>query len=533
MRMKQWLLLPVLLWITLVTGQHSNIQIQESKIYKLTTARVQNDFMMPDGQGGFISIASKRSGFLVNPLIFEAYATQYDQNLNQVKTKTFKLNKGSVKGAIKGAFVQDGQLILLKMETNFRKKYYAFKRIRGNINTGEVNEKEFFRLNFIYPKNEVNLFINPGSLYSQKLKYYTDVNFFNPKMFFIFSKNNRFFSIIYRDKTTNTAIYHIQVFNSNFEPVYQQEIRPNVLPELFYINDLKISDGTGTVYLAGQIFKTDPLKKNRLINTDNTKEFVIYQINKTGVENYRLKPKKVIEKLHLALGKELVAYGFYRHKYLNLNDIDGFYRLNLTLDLAMINESYQAFEHQLVTVSHKKSIKKTKNHSVIVRNHFLLEDGSLIVNAEDLYVPLLMKKEDREENVREIAGDLFSIKISSNGAIQYAVKIYKKQVVKPRLALHSFFSTYINDKNYIIFTDSPLEKPKDDVPFYLLKKELNNLNMVVISNNGTVQKSVIKKYKRGNKFRFMPIEGVMTNPDTAIIPAKDHLYIKFSKLIFN
>ncbi len=529
--MKKLLILQALLWAGLAVAQTTGIKIKASPTYKLTTARVQNDFMIPDQQGGFITIASKRSGFLVDPLIFEAYATQYDKKLKPVKTKTFKLNKGSVKGAIKGAFVHSGQLFLLNMDINYRKKYYAFKKITGHIDNGQIEEKEFFRLNFLYPKTEVNLFVNPGSLYYQKLKYYTDVNFFNPKMFFVFSDNNKYFAIVYRDKQP-VAKYHINVFNQNFEPVFQQDISGGVSSDLFYINDIKVAGDTGTVFVIGQIYKTDPLRKKRLMNTDNTKEFIIYRASKNMVDTYRLKPQKVIEKLYLALGDDLTVYGFYRHKYLNLNDVDGFYRLNMTKKLAMLNQSYQSFEKQMVSVSEKKRIKKTKNHSIIVRNSFLLSDGTLIINAEDLYVPLMMKKEDREENVREIAGDIFSIKIAPEGQILWAVKIYKKQLVKPRLALHSFFSALINGKNYIVFTDSPMEKASKEVPFYLLKKELYNLNAVVISNDGMVSKQLVKKYKRGDKFRFMPIEAIMVSPVSAIIPAKDHLYTKFYKLQF-
>ena len=166
---------------------------------------------------------------------------------------------------------------------------------------------------------------------------------------------------------------------------------------------------------------------------------------------------------------------------------------------------------------------------MVVRQSFLLPNGDMIVNAEDLYVPLMMKKEDREENIREIVGDLFTVKVSKNGQIIWIKKIYKKQVVKPRLALHSFFGTYLNGQEYLFFTDSPLEKPANNKPFYLKGSEKKNLNLVKISNGGDIYKSVLYRPKR-SKFRFMPIEGTMIGPKTAIIPSKDHLYIKFFKI---
>jgi len=529
--MKQTILLVSFILTTLTFAQQQDITIKESKVYKMTTARVQNDYILPDDEGGFITISSKRSGFLVNPLVFEAYATRYDQNMNLIKTKTFKLNKGSIKGNIKGAFVHKQHLYLINMEQNLRKRYYSFKKIDGDIDNGTVSSQEFFHLDFVYPKNDVNLFINPGSLYYQKLQYYSDVNFFNPKIFIRFSKNNRFFTIVYRDLKDEPAIYHIVVFNNEFQPVFKQQITYSTSSKLFFINDLKVDDANGTVYLATQVFQNNPLKKRRLLNTDNTRNFIIYRIANTGVSSYKIKPKKVMEKLQLQLDDNLYVYGFFRNRYLDLNNIDGFYRLNLTKDLAVLNSSYQNFKESPVAVGSRKGIKKTKNHTMVVHQSFLLPNGDMIVNAEDLYIPLMMKKEDREENIREIVGDLFSVKVAKNGQIIWIKKIYKKQVVKPRLALHSFFGTYLNGREFLFFTDSPLEKPTNNEPFYLKGSERKNLNLVKISDDGDLQKSVLYQPKR-SKFRFMPIEGTMVSSKSAIIPAKDHLYIKFFKLTF-
>ena len=527
--MKRTIILLSFIITTYAFAQHQAVDIKESKVFKMTTARVQNDYILPDGQGGFITISSKRSGFLVNPLVFEAYATRYDQNMNLVKTKTFKLNKGSIKGNIKGAFVHNHHLFLINMEQNLRKRYYSFKKIDGDIKAGTATNKEFFHLDFVYPKNEVNLFVNPGSLYYQKLQYYSDVNFFNPKIFIRFSENNHFFTIVYRDLKEEPVTYHIQVFNNEFEPVYKQQIFYPTSSKLFYINDLQVDDTNGNVYIATQVFQENPLKKRRLLNTDNTRNFIIFRVAEAGVSSHKIKPEKVIEKLQLKIGKNLNVFGFYRNRYLDLNNTDGFYRLNLTKDLSVIHSSYQNFNQSPAAIGSRKGIKKTKNHTMVVHQSFLLPNGDMIINAEDLYVPLMMKKEEREENIREIVGDLFSVKISNNGQIYWIKKIYKKQVVKPRLALHSFFGTYHNGQEYLFYTDSPLEKPANNKPFYLKGSEQKNLNLVKISAGGNAQKSVLFQPKR-SKFRFMPIEGTMIDAKTAVIPAKDHLYIKFFKI---
>lgn len=516
----------------LAFSQGPRVNITESNVYKLTTARVQNDFILPDKKGGFITISSKKSGFLVNPLVSEAYTTFYDENLKVQRTKTIRLNKGSIKGNIKGAFVEDNHLLMINLEQNLRNKYYSFKVVDEDIETGSMNTKEFFRIDFLYPKNDVNLFVNPGSLYYQKLQYYSDVNFFNPKIYIRFSKNKNYFAIVYRDKQEKQAKYHVHVFDRQFKEVYNQEISDNVHSKLLFVNDLQVDDSYGEVYFATQVFVEDPLQKKRILNTDNTRYFTLYNIDRSGIKTLEIKPKKVIDKIHIELdNNNVIAYGFFRNHFLNVNDIDGFFRLDLSKDLSILNQSYKNFSNKLVSVGERKRFKRTKNHTMVVRQTLMLPNGDMIVNAEDLYIPLMMKSRKRETSIREIVGDLFSVKIAANGDIIRVKKINKKQIVKPRLALHSFFSTYQNGQEYLLFTDTTLEKNKDNQPFYKEGSELKNLNAVKITDSGNVIKQLIHKSKK-SKFGFMPIECTMIGPKTAIIPAKDHMYIKYYKIDF-
>ncbi len=513
--------------------QNSSVSITESNVYKLATARVQNDFILSDNNGGFITVSSKRSGFLVNPLVSEVYTTFFDENMNIRRTTTFKLDKGSIKGNIKGAFVDNNQLYLINLEQNFRKKFFSFKVITQNIETGKTDTKEFFHLDFLYPKNEVNLFVNPGSLYYQKLQYYSDVNFFNPKMYIRFSKNNNYFAIVYRDLNKKPTKYHIHVFNRKFEEVYHQNFSNKVPSKLLYVNDLQVDDTNGKVFMATQVFRSNPLNEKRVLNNDITRHFTVYRIDRDSVEHFQIKPKKVIDKIQLQLDNEhVIVYGFYRNDFLDINDIDGFFRMNLSKELSPLTQSYRNFNKKLVAVGTKKHYKKTKNHTMVIRQSLLLPNGDMIVNAEDLYIPLMMKGHKREISIREIVGDLFSVKVAANGDIVRVKKIHKKQLVKPRLALHSFFSTYQNGQEYLLFTDTTLEKPSgNEEPFYKKGSDLKNLNAVKISDNGNVEKQLIRKPKK-SRFGFMPIECTMIGPKTAVIPAKDHDNIKYYRIDF-
>jgi len=521
-------------FVFIIYGQESGVTIQESKTYKMTTARVQNDYILPDQKGGFITISSKRSGFLANPLVYESYLTHYDNKMELIAQQTVKLNKGSIKGNIKGAFIRDNKLNLVNLEANHRKKYYAFNKLIGDIDANEMLvDEEFFRIPWIYPKTEVNLFVNLNSLYYQKLKYYSDVNFFNPKIFIRFSENNKFFTIVYRALSENQVKYYVKVFNDDYNLVYEQELTKNIPAKLFYFNDISVDDKTGTVFLGAKIYKTDPLYKNRFLNTDNLEVFEIYQVSKDDVSKFVFKPQKVVEDIHLVLSdNQLTVFAFYRNKYTDLNNVDGIIRFNLSSSgLHILKQKYQEFSDKFIPVGQSSGVKKNKNHKMVVRNAFVTANNELIVNAEDLYIPLMMKKKDREAKITEIAGDILSVKLADNGELIWADKIYKSQVVKPRLALHSFFNAYINQTNHIIFTDSRLEKPEKKIPFYQLKKELQNLYDVGILSSGTPVPSTIFKPNR-SKFRFMPIEGTMIAPNQAIIPAKDHQFIKFYKLTF-
>ncbi len=532
--MKKLLFFSFLLLISEVYSQKLGIDIQESKVFKMTTARVQNDYLLADGSGGFISISTKRSGFLANPLIFESYATRYNNKMEQVRTKTFKLNKGSIKGSIKGAFVRDGFLQMINMETNSRKRYFSFKHIEGNIATGIVQQNEFFRINQIYSKNDVNLYVNFNSLYYQKLKYYSDVNYFNPKIFIKFSKNNHYFTIIHRDFVEDVSRYFIDVFNDRFEQVYHKSIVETVPTIKYYINDISVNDSNGDVYMIAKTYNSDPLVRIRFASKSNLDHFTIYKINKREIKRSLVRPKKIVEDLNLVLGdKQLSVLGFYRDKYINLNDIDGLMRMNIdTADLSIVQTAYGNFNKKLVSVKFKTKRQRSKNHKMIIRKAFLLTNNDIIINAEDFFIPKLSKINKREESIREIVGDVFSIRIGRGGQIQWSKDIYKSQAVKPRLALHSVFSTMVNGSNYILFTDSKTKKQSKKQSFYLKDKDLQNLIGVRIAGQGAMQEAIIKENKR-SKYRFMPIEGTMINKNEAIIPAKDHQFIKFFKLTFN
>ncbi len=531
--MKKTILMIVGFLLMQVHAQGLGIKLEESKVFKMTTPRVQNDYILPDGQGGFITISTKRSGFLANPLVFESYATHYNNELEKLRTKTFKLNKGSIKGAIKGAFVKDGHLYLLNLESNFRKRYYAFKVIDANIKTAEIKEKEIFHIKGVYSKNDVNLFVNPGSLFDEKMKYYSDVNYYNPKIIIKFSENNRFFTIIHRDFDEKQSKYFVDVFDSNFNKVFSRFIMHPVQTKLFYISDVSVNDQNGDVHIAAKLYNSDPMFKRRFINKDNLDKFIIYKLSKLGYKKYDFKPKKVIADVKFVPGNDLSFIGFYRNKYIEVNDTDGIMMMHLNpknMELKAIN--YQNFKSKLVKVVYKTKRKRSKNHQMIIRKVFKASNGDLIINSEDYYVPLMDKKEKREGTIVEIVGSMFSIRINPSGQILWSKKIYKSQIVKPRLALHSFFPAMVDGTNYMLFTDSRTQEPKKGEVFYLKGKELQNLNGIRIRPSGGLQQGLIKENKR-TKYRLMPIEGTMINPNEAIIPAKDHQFIKFFKLTFS
>ncbi len=522
-----------LLWGSAMFAQNLDVQITQGPVYTLTTARVQNDYILPDQKGGFITISTKRSGFLADPLTLESYVMHFDSEMNLLNKKRFKLNNGAVKSDIKGAFIKEGRLHLIKLEKNLRQKSYTFKHLEGYIDKGLImTDSTFFKLDFMYPKTSVNLIVNPNSLFSRKMKYYTDVNYFSPKIWIVFSQNNRFFAFIYRDPKLIPNSYHIQVFNQNFESLYNNQISPGVLSDNFKIDDIAVSDNNADVYLVTHIFKKHFSKKQSLSAFDNTKNIKIYRITAHDIDTYSIKPKAVLDKMHLHLSNQVTVFGFYHTNPSDLNQVDGIYRLDLSAGLGLLKQSYNLFKHQLLQSKSTVLSKKVKNHWMLIRKHFLLSDGSLLLNAEDLYVPLVLKKKHREEDVREFASNIFIFKVAPDGTINWLRQIEKEQIVKPRLATHSFFTTMIGNSNFIALSDSLIDLK--DITNKKSGASANHRNLLglKIDLNGTTNSSILWQEKR-NKFLFIPLEGTMITPTIAIIPAKNHNYIKYFKLQFN
>ncbi len=515
-------------------AQKLPVKYQVSEVFRMKVPSIQNDYIFPAGQGKFITISTKRRGFLVNPLIFESYFDLYDKDLKKIRTKTIKLNLGAIKGSVKGAFVKDNTLYIIRLNKNLRKRYYSFDIIKGDINTGNLSPaKEFFRINKVYTKNEVNLFVNFKSLYYQKLRYYSDVYFYEPKLILQFSKNNHYFAVIHRDFQEDNTKYFITVFNDKFEKINTKTIEENIIPNQFNINDVLVDDNNGNVFVSAKIYNSDPKHKIKFSNKSLVNSFNIYKIGKNGIKKYKIKPAKTLEKLELAENdKQLFVLGFYRDEYIKVNDVDGILRLNLDKSsLELVHENYQNFNKKIFKLKYKTKRNRSKNHEMIIRKKTVLNNGDIIVDAEDFFVPLLSKKEDRELEVRDIVGDLLTLKINNSGQILWANKIYKRQVVKPRLALHSCFSTMINDEHYLLFTDSKTKPQPKNTQFFLRDKDLQNLNGIKISTNGSLKSGVMIENTK-SKFRFMPIEGTKISKNEVIIPAKDHQFIKYYKLRF-
>ena len=531
--MKQLLVFFSILLFWNSQAQHLGIKVQESKVFKQATARVQNDYILPVGDGSFITIATKRTGFLANPLVFESYATLYNNQLEQIQTKSFRLNKGVVKGAIKGAFIKNGSLYMIKMDVNNRKRYISFKRISARISDKTIDEKEFYKINHVYSKNDVNLYVDLGSLFYQKLKYYSDVNFYNPKIFVKFSENKHFFTIIYRDFTEMPTRYITTTFNDKFEKVFSKTIIENRNAKTFYIDDVVVDDVTGKTLVIAKTYKGDPHIRINAASVSKIDHYNLYKIDGSGIKKITIDPKAVVDEFSLLLDKnQLSVIGFYRNTFVALNDIDGIARINLDANsLSIATNSYQNFKKKLVTVKFKSKHKRSKNHKMIIRKIFHQENGDIVISAEDYFIPDVLKKHNRELTLSEYTGDVFSIRVSQSGAIIWAKSAYKLQKVKPRLAMHSFFPTIVNGNYYLFFTDSKTKKQPKDVAFYLRDKDLQNLNGVKISLGGAMQSGIVKEHTR-TKFRMMPIEGVMITKNEAIIPAKDHHLIRFYKLTF-
>ncbi len=532
--MKRLLFLLISIFVIKTYAQKLPVKYEVSEVFRMTVPSVQNDYILPAGDGRFITISTKRRGFLVSPLTFESYFDLYDRDLKKVRTRKIKLNNGALKGSIKGAFVNNDKLSIIKFNQNLRKRYYSFEYITGDINTGEIQmPKEFFRIESVYTKNEVNLFLNFKSLYYQKLKYYSDVYFYEPKIILQYSANNKFFTIIHRDFQEKNTKYFIDVFNDKFEHIYTQNVSENIIPDKFSINDVVVDDDNGNVFIAVKIFDTARKNKIKFAKKSDVKEYHLYKINKQNTSSINFKPNKIIERIELVdNNNQLYAIGFYRNEYIRVNDVDGIVRLNINKNsFVLTNKSYKNFGSKLFKLKYKSGRKSSKNHEMIIRNKTVLSDGSIIVDAEDYFIPLLTKRKDRELEVREIVGDLFSLKINLQGDINWVKKIYKRQVVKPRLALHSCFSTMINNTHLLIFTDTKIKPQEKSTQFFLRDKDLQNLNGIKISETGNIKAGILIENMK-SKFRFMPIEATKISDNEVIIPAKDHQFIKYFKLTF-
>lgn len=442
-----------------------DISVKQSEIFKDDEKRTTLLFTESDGKGGIITIRSFLKGI---------YIDQYNSDLKQVQDYTIEMPLLQIQGIL----IKDNTVNLIgrihdKKSKEYKYVLYSSSTDKFNFVAKDlvsINEDEFFKLGIL----------------SVNSKYLDDDSFGK----LVFSDNKSFFAINFdmkNPKEKNEA-HKIFVFNDKFEKIYTTDFSKDLKDYLFEYQDVVVDDRDGSVFFVGKAYEND-MKKNKKDGESNY-HYEIFKLNASETKLLTFKTlDHFVNSTYLLYDKnEFFCIGFYSEK--NDYRYKGTFKLQIDPNTMEIKtQNYFPFSEQFLTDKYGK-VKDKELKNISYRSVILGDDGDIIINGEEYYIEMVYVP-----NANGTGGhwrityhydDIISAKIKSDNTLAWARNINKDQVGNLNYNPHSYFSTYVNGKNYFFvnLSDNIKKLSKDRIEFVGAAAKKSNLYVIVIDENG-------------------------------------------------
>ena len=474
--MKKTLTLLLLAFFAISYSQ--DISITKSDIFKDKKKNSRLSYALEDDDGGLITIRAYYGGFAK----LKGYYIQYfNSDLKMINELDYEVDDNR----IRNAFIKNGQLHLIEFERKKKEDKFVmyakstplnkFKFTKTDLlSISEDNIKKFFGVGFSF------LFFNNFSKY--------DGNHMGEV---VLSNNDNFIAINFDIKNDDQETHKIFVFNSNFEKVIEQLIVTDIEDKYFEYNDITVDDTDGTVYFLGKSFenKTRKSKKRGEVNY----HFELVKVDANGMKKVSFKDEdKFIGSLYLLNnGDKVVCVGFYGKKDVGRYNGVCTYYLDPD-DISITNKKFSDFSSEFLTDKYgdrenkKGRTEKKGLKNVDFKSVFMMEDGEIVVNAEEFYITTHTMT-DANGNVRTRTvyhfDDIMAIRLNADGSLKWSRNVNKKQV---GFGNSSFTSLPVGDTSYFFINCSDnIKKIRDDrISFRQTKSKKSNLYVISIDGNG-------------------------------------------------
>ncbi len=401
-------------------AQQDSLKISVSEIFKDEKYKTTLLFAKEDTNGDIYTVRNYYSS-ISNPKGY--YIEHYSNDLKLLKRTTVEVNRNE----IKGLFITEGSVVLLQFQYNYKEKKYAFATLTSSKENFNFVEKEIYALD----RTRLDKYDHFGIRSEPEYNLHHNYNFGD----IVESENGDFLALNLFTKTKDGSALLVIAFNKKFEKIYEYEFESLISLktttskplQLQYFN--MVMNNEGKVYFLGRVFSDGDITLEKK-DTPNY-YFVLFSAD-SALKNQQLitiKSSNIIRSLQLVNNAEkLAAVGLYTDPgttgfFDNSMGYSGVVRFNLDpKSLETLAESFQPFSEEFMIEKYGKVKEKLKSF-LSYRNTFMLENGDIIINAEEFerYIT------NYGAAAEQIYKDIISCRIGSNGELMWAKNINKKQ----------------------------------------------------------------------------------------------------------
>lgn len=471
----------IILLFTAFNMNAQDISIVKSEIFKDSKKNSFLKYSLEDSNGGLVTIRAFYGGLAQK---LKGYYIQYfDSKLKLLKEAEYEVDNN----VIKNAFIKDNQLHLIEYNINKKEDKISFNAVSADLSNLKFSTKEILSLSENNQKKYFGVVVSPFliSNFSQH-----DSNHAGEV---VMSTNDNFFAINFDINNKDKETHKIFVFNNNFEQIYDQLIQKNIKDKYFDYESIDIDDNDGTVYFLGKSFENESRKSKKKGETNY--HFEIYKVDSNGQSNTSFKnDDKFISSLELIKSKNrLVCIGFYGKK--DEGKINGVSLFNLdpkTLEIQM--KKFTPFSEQFLTDKYgnkggKKKRKKKKGiKNIDFKDASLMENGDIVLNAEEFYTTLRTSTSSNGAMRTRIVyhfDDIISVRLNKDGDLKWARNINKRQI---GLINSSYTAITAGEDSYFFIncSDNIKKLSANRIAFKQTRAKKSNLYVIKINQEGNL-----------------------------------------------
>ncbi len=509
---------------------------------------------------------TKRVDILWGPQLKESRTTTlhdivgYDENgiyvIKEENISAFRLSSSYVLANYDNEMAPVGSY-KIELQTKKKKRNFEFSIQIDNILyffSSFKNQKQKKNYLFLQTFDKKNLGVRDDLQMIAEIDYAGNSKY-NPGSFNYKLSNDKSKVLIYYSLPYNKGQnekFGINIFDNEFNLLWKKRITLPFKDELFKFSDYEI-DNYGNVYLLGKL--TQKKSKFERSGTPNFKYMILgYSADSLDANVYRVEVEgKFLTDMQIAINEDgdIICAGFYSSGE-NFN-IEGSYFLKINgRSKEIVSKAYKEFGVDFINqyMSQKeerkaqRKAKKGKNTALYqydLDDIILRDDGGAILVGEQYYIKVSTSSMYSPSGGMSTVttyeyyyNDIIVINMSSEGKIEWTIKIPKKQVT---INDGGFYSSYayavVKDKIYFIFNDNPKNLLYNgEGKLYKFMRQMESLAVLVtVDIDGSLSREALYSSK-ANGILIRPEVCEQINEHEMVLYGEHGKNKRFAKLYF-